>query len=225
MLFTTEGIVLHFIKYKETSIITKIYTSEFGLKSYIVNGIRTSKNNKIAFFQPLTLLNLVVYNRPSLTLNRISEVRCSEPFLDLNKDPFKIMVSFFLAEIINKTVKEEMVNEELFRFIKNTLKTLDEMKEKTSNFPVIFLIKLSSFLGFFPSSGIQLLQFCEVNNFAEIEVDLLQSIVEAEYQNEIKIDGYTRKKILTLLIKFYSMNIEGMDSINSAKVLSDVLSK
>ena len=35
MLCKTKGIVLHYIKYKETSIIAKIYTENFGLKSYV----------------------------------------------------------------------------------------------------------------------------------------------------------------------------------------------
>ena len=43
MVSKTNGIVLNYIKYKETSIISKIYTKEFGLKSYLINGVRTKK--------------------------------------------------------------------------------------------------------------------------------------------------------------------------------------
>ena len=41
MLERTKGIVLHSLKYSDTSIIVKIYTESFGLVSYLV---RSSKN-------------------------------------------------------------------------------------------------------------------------------------------------------------------------------------
>ena len=59
MLIKTRGIVLGFIKYKETSVIVSIYTEAIGLKSYIVNAVRDKKNRAI-FFQPLTILDLVL---------------------------------------------------------------------------------------------------------------------------------------------------------------------
>ena len=69
MLYKTHGIVLNYIKYKETSIIVKIYTESFGLTSYIVNGVRSKKaRHKVAFFQPLTLLDMVVYHKKNTQL-------------------------------------------------------------------------------------------------------------------------------------------------------------
>ena len=61
MIHKTRGIVFRFTRYGETSIIVTIFTEAFGLQSYIVNGVRSkSAKNKIALYQPLTLLNLVV---------------------------------------------------------------------------------------------------------------------------------------------------------------------
>ena len=46
MLATTEGIVLHTIKYGESSVIATIYTRDFGRQSYLVNAAhgKHSKN-------------------------------------------------------------------------------------------------------------------------------------------------------------------------------------
>ena len=65
MLYKTRGIALNYIRYRESSIIAKIYTEAFGIQSYIVNGVRSSKSktNRIALFQPLTLLDMVVYHK------------------------------------------------------------------------------------------------------------------------------------------------------------------
>ena len=92
MLQKTRGLVLSHIRYQETSIIVKIYTEELGLQSYIVNSVRTksSKTNKIALFQPLTLLDLVVYYNEKKSINRISEQKCNYPFSSI---PFNIVKS------------------------------------------------------------------------------------------------------------------------------------
>ena len=77
MLHKTRGIVFRFTKYGETSIIVNIFTELFGLQSYIVNGVRSaSAKNKIALYQPLTLLDLVVYHRENVNILRIKEVKC-----------------------------------------------------------------------------------------------------------------------------------------------------
>jgi DNA repair protein RecO (recombination protein O) len=76
MLQKTSGIVLGFLRYGDSSIITRVYTEEYGLQSYIVNGVRSAKaKNKISLYQPLTLLDLVVYHKENKDLKRISEVK------------------------------------------------------------------------------------------------------------------------------------------------------
>ncbi len=56
MLVKTRGIVLNFIKFRETSIIVRIYTEQLGLQSYIINSVRKkSPGSRMALFQPFTL--------------------------------------------------------------------------------------------------------------------------------------------------------------------------
>ena len=73
MITKTRGVVLNYIKYGDTSIICKIYTEQFGLQSYIINGIRNSKSKNIGLFQPLNILDLVVYYKKTSGLQRIKE--------------------------------------------------------------------------------------------------------------------------------------------------------
>jgi len=64
MLIKTRGIVLQQFKYLDSSLIVKIYTEELGLQSYMVKGSRSKKSTqKPAYFQPLSLIDLVVYHK------------------------------------------------------------------------------------------------------------------------------------------------------------------
>ena len=51
--------VLHFIKYGESSVITTIFTRDFGRQSYMVNASRNRKSkNKAGLLQPLFLVDI-----------------------------------------------------------------------------------------------------------------------------------------------------------------------
>ena len=95
-------------KYVERPLIVNIFTSLFGLQSYIVNGVRSKNSkNRIALYQPLTLLDLVVYHRENANINRIREIKCLYPYQTITTDIRKSAIAIFLNEVLNKTVKEE----------------------------------------------------------------------------------------------------------------------
>ena len=60
MLIKTRGIVLSFLKYRETSIIARIYTERRGVQSYIVNGVRKGVGNGFAALYNETVTCLAI---------------------------------------------------------------------------------------------------------------------------------------------------------------------
>ena len=182
MLYKTRGIVFRFTKYGETSISVNIFTELFGLQGYIINSVRTkSSKNKIALFQPLTLLDLVVYHRANANLNRIKEVKCIHPFQSLAIDIKKSVVSMFINEIVNKTVKDESHAKEVFEFLFRSVVLLDTMNNNIENFHLIFLIKLSRYLGF----GVHNLNEILGGRMADVQIEnLLTLLIKIEYKDE-----------------------------------------
>ena len=153
MLQKTKGIVLSHIRYRETSIIVRIYTEALGMQSYIVNGVRSSGNaraggSRMGLYQPLTLLDLVVYYQEKSNLQRVKEIRCSEPFMHLPMDFQKTGIALFLTEMLSKSLKGEESNPALFQFLHSSIRVLDTQEEGAQNFHLQFLLKLSRYLGF-----------------------------------------------------------------------------
>ena len=54
MTHKTKGIVLRTVKYGETSLVVTMFTELFGVQTYMVNNVRTSKqaSSKANHFQP-----------------------------------------------------------------------------------------------------------------------------------------------------------------------------
>jgi DNA repair protein RecO (recombination protein O) len=221
MLHKTRGIVFRFVKYGETSIIVSIFTELFGLQSYIVNGIRSkSGKNRIALYQPLTLLDLVVYHREHANINRIKEVKCLYPYQSIPINIKKSTMAMFLAEMINKAVKEESHAQELSEFLIRSLISLDQMDGKTANFHLIFLLQLSRFLGF---GAHHIHDVLGTRTTSRENEQLLLQLLSAQYFDDISMQNSQRREILDLIIKFFSDHIENLGEIKSIQVLREIL--
>jgi DNA repair protein RecO (recombination protein O) len=221
MLHKTRGVVFRFTKYGETSIIVNIFTELFGLQGYIVNGVRSkSGKNKAALFQPLTLLDLVVYHRENANLNRISEVKCLYPYRSIPLDIRKSSIAVFINEVINKSIKEESHAAELCQFIIDSFIALDNLVIGTENFHLIFLLKLSRLLGFGAHNTEEVMGVRATDLETERLLDLL---IKADYSQTVTLTNSQRRVILDLLLKFYGEHIESFGEMKSIQVLREVM--
>jgi DNA repair protein RecO (recombination protein O) len=221
MLHKTRGIVFRFTKYGETSIIATIFTELFGLQSYMVNGVRSkAAKNKIALYQPLTLLNLVAYHRENANIERIKEISCFHPYQTLNADIKKSTMAMFITELINKTVKDESHTHDMFEFLSTSLIAIDSLKTDYENSHLIFMVRLSRYLGF----GVQYANEVLGGKMTDEKTELvLKELVEADFNHAVILTNLQRKNILDLLIRFYADHIENLGELRSVQVLRDVL--
>lgn len=239
MLHKTRGIVLSTTDYGETSVIAKVYTELFGLQSYLVNSVR-KKNPKVHFnvFQPLTPVEMVVYHKERPGLQRISEIKPQPPLQSISFDIYKTSLILFLAEVVAKSIKEEESNDEIFTYIHNSIVALDESNEAPPDFHLLFLIRLTRFLGFFPLDS-----FSETNSIFDlrngnfisnipphphyVQKDLGQALAYAirnsfDLLSPLNISLETRRKLLDTIIEFYQLHIENFGAVKSRKVLEEI---
>lgn len=224
MLHKTRGIVLGHIKYGDSSIISKVYTEEFGLQTYIVNGVRSkSSKNKIALFQPLTLLDMVVYHKDNRDINRISEMKCSMVFHTIPFEQKKICMVMFLAELLNKTLKDQPANDALFELIVHTIAYLDEVEAKYENIHLQFMIQLAAFLGFSPGTVEDILEEIRLS-LTEEEKRNLSDLMTAAPDEHIRISNHSRRHLLDCLVRYYAIHVENFGTLNSIAVLQEIFS-
>lgn len=223
MLHKAKGVVLGYIKYGDTSIITKIYTDTFGLQTYIVNGVRSkSSKNKIALFQPLTLLDMVVYHKENKDINRISEVKCYSPFHSIPFNQKKISMAMFMAEVLSKTVKEQHPNQELFDLVFHSVSYLDEMEEQYENMHLLFMIQLAAYIGFSPSSAEDVVSEIRISLTKEETNCLNQFILTTNLNQTIRIDNATRRRLLDCLVRYYALHVENFGTLNTLPILQEI---
>jgi DNA repair protein RecO (recombination protein O) len=241
MLQKTSGIVLHTTKYSESSLIVKLYTREHGLQSCIINGVRSKRSkNKASLFQPLALVDAVIFINEKPGLQRISEIALQQQYVSLPFDIIKSSIALFLNEVLSRSVKEAHPDEELFDFIKNSLLILDLTIENPSNFHLGFMLQLSRYLGFAPQGefsektpvfDLQEGKFVSVlpqhpHYITSMVSRLLFALINTDYGglSTVRLDRTERKQLLNALVQYYQLHINGFGSVRSLEILEEVIS-
>lgn len=239
MLVTTEGIVLHSIKYGESSIIATIFTNDFGRQSYLINAARSKNSkNKASLLQPLFLVDLVAYQKQSHELHRVKELKSAQIYQSLSLDIVKSTISIFLAEILYKSINEQESYPEMFGFIKNSLLYFDLMETGFSNFHIWFLLRLTEYLGFLPDMNrvghqnwfdmkkgeIVAFQpshpFYANKDLTEFLADL--SVIKIHELAEYPVPRKIRDQLVTIVVDYYHLHFENLGEIKSLNVLREI---
>ena len=144
-----KGIVLNEIRFQETSKILNIYTLELGKINIMAKGAYRPKSKIIAQTQPFSYCEYEIYKGRSWYY--INEASIITSFYNIREQIERLIYGFFILELVNKSVPEEEVNENLFYLLEKTLSVLSEMKEGFLKFLIAFELKFISFLGYRPS--------------------------------------------------------------------------
>ena len=98
--------------------------------------------------QPLTIVDLVYEMKKNNTIGFIKECSINYVYKDILFNNRKLNIILILSELMRKLLKEE--NVEMFDFIAESLKWLDNNKNTFDNFINYFLIKFCNISGIAP---------------------------------------------------------------------------
>jgi len=240
MLYNTPGIVLHQVKYSESSVIAKIYTKLFGLQSYIIHGIRNKKSKiKPALLQHLTLVDMVVYHKAKSNIQNIKEIKIAYPFQSIPYNIHKSSIAVFINEILYNVIKEEEANADLFRFLFSSIQILDLKESHYATFHYLFLMQLTKHLGFYPETNFSVVncnfnleegKFTSQKGIAGIYVkppysSYISDLTTRSFDDmeSLNINSIHKNKLLEVLLNYYRMHLPVTLKIKSHLVLQTVL--
>jgi DNA repair protein RecO (recombination protein O) len=151
MLSKTSSISLHYIRYKETSVIARFFTESFGLQSYVINGVRSAKSKiSPSLLQPLSLCELVQYQDEKKDLNRLKEIRPDQILKSIPFSPGKAAIAMFVAEYLGKVLLEGQAHNSLFAMVKEWILELDQKEKQFDSMHVALVWNSLAPLGISP---------------------------------------------------------------------------
>ena len=239
MQINTKAIVLHFIKYGESQVIVDLFTEQVGRVSFICPIPKSSKGRaKRQFFQPLTILDVQFDYRQKMKLQRFKDIRIAEPFSTIPFDPYKLSISLFCAEFLYYATRDEQKNALLYDYVEKSILWLDSAVRAFSNFHLVFMLRLSRFLGFFPNLEdyhpgdlFDLRSGCFVGTVplhkdfllpADSAQILLLIRLQYETMHLLKISREDRNRCTALILQFYRLHIPDFPELKSFDILREL---
>lgn len=240
MLQTQEAIILSKKKYSDNSLIINALTPSFGVLSFIISGISSSKGkSKRLAFQPATIGEVVFNSKQKQTIQRIKEFKPTYNYAEVPFDVIKSSVAFFIAEVSFVLFKSNDSDSEMFEYIKQMLILLDQAETSVTNIPVLFLLNCTAFVGVHPKNNYaNNSQYFNLYNgefqthFTEKETMSLEASFafhqllnfNLDESLQFKLHKSIRNELLTALLNYYKIHFEHFRNLKSIDVYKTVFS-
>lgn len=234
----TSGIVLHSIKYTDSTTIITIYTRQFGRVSYFVHGVNKKKSAcPAAFIQPLSIVEIDIFYSSGKNIQRLKEIRMEHTFNGIPFDPIKNSLALFLSEVLFRTLRQFEPDESLYLFLDNSILQLDCSETNISNFHLVFLLKLTRYLGFEPNQDeLQTKVFDLMNGIflkekplhphyllQEVSADFIR-VLNADYSNmhNLSFTRSRRANLLQSIVEYYQLHLPDFHGLHSLSILQSL---
>jgi DNA repair protein RecO (recombination protein O) len=239
MLIKAKAIVLHCLSYNDTTNIVHLYTDEFGRVSYLRAKPGSRKSSlKNAFFQPLSLVEIEADHHGNRSMQRMKEIRCLYAFTGIPFDPAKNAIALFLSEVLYRSIRESEKNPSLFDYLYRSIQWLDLCEKGLGNFHLVFLIKLTRYLGFYPNVENQQSHWyfdlqggcfspvCPPHNawLTPAQANDFAKLMRMNFDNmaAFHFDRRERVEILRQMLNYYRMHLTEFPTIKSLSVLQEI---
>ncbi len=234
-------IALRTIKYSDRQSIVSAWSAELGRVGLLVPaGAGREARRLRALTMPLAAFEGVVDVRPGRDLYNIKDVRPIGAAMDLGADPAKAVVAMFLAEVLERVLRESPPDNLLSQFLFESVAALDaEIRPVgVANFPVYFLFKLGHFLGISPDES----EWAEGRYFDMMDGRFRSSLpshgrallpgdaryvallgrLTKETMSHIPVPRDVRRRILSLIIDYYTIHYTSLADLRSLAVVSEI---
>ena len=242
MTHSARLIVLHTLKYTDSSLLVYAYTDLFGRQTYLLRGIRTvKKHGAAAHFFPLHILEAEVYHKQGASIHHIKEFHTTNALQGIRTHLHKSAIALFLGEALYKIVREEESNPSLFQFLSQSILELDAYADGVANFHLHFLTRLCAHLGYAPHLNYhpQNAPFFDIAQGFFVPSDALlgpafsgeesalfyQFLIapDASTAGKIALNGTQRDLFVKDIVRYLSYHLNAPLVLNAPEVLRQVL--
>jgi DNA repair protein RecO (recombination protein O) len=226
-MISTPGIVLHTTPYGDSSVIVKVFTRTLGVRSYIIKGVR-GRHAKVKqnLLQPLSCLDMVVYDNPKTELNYVKELSPRDAGYEAT--PVESALRFFMTEVLYKSLQEAEPMPALYDYVESVQPCHD------AALPIVFLLTVSRHLGIEPLDNycprealFDLQEGRYVSSATETTLSPKQSEMLHEYlASQESCHGaplQSRRALIDSLLAYYQLHLSGFHNFTSHEILHTIL--
>ncbi|MDD4910066.1 MAG: DNA repair protein RecO [Candidatus Omnitrophica bacterium] len=145
----TDAVILSRVPVRETSLITTLFTRDFGKIKGQLKGMHAEHGKFASTLQSFSLNQIVFYKSRHSEFNLISQCDLSDNFNNIRMGLEATYAAYFLIELTNTLMQNEDAHPDIFDFLVECLRVMDNGSQP-QKISVIFQIKMLNICGFKP---------------------------------------------------------------------------
>lgn len=220
----TEAIVIYSFPFKDKKFMLEVFTREHGRMAFVTNKR----------LQPLSIMDLVFDEKRS----KLQSADFALAYKTLQYDPFKLSISFFVAEFLRYSTRNEPKNQSLYDYVRQSLEWLDLVDGDFANYHLVLMMRIAQFLGFAPDlEGYRDGMLFDLRDGQFVSVhpmhkDVLGGVESAQFFNLMrmsianmhlfKLNKDQRNAILDRIIQYYRLHVPSFPEMKSVDVLREL---
>ncbi len=238
-MFNVTAIVLRAFMFSDTKMMVDVLSREEGrLSCVLCVGKSPSARGRRQLFQPLSILELALKRKSSGQLAVVRDAHIAVAFSGIPFHPYKLSISMFLAEFLCNATRAEQDSPLLFDYVRDSLLWLDGVDGGFSNFHLVFMMRFTRFVGFYPnlddySPGccFDLMEGCFIAPQAARRGILgagdtrkLQLLMRMGYETMhlFAMSRDERNRCLDVILEYYSLHVPDFREMKSLAVLREM---
>lgn len=147
----THGIVIHSMRYRETSKILTIFSRDYGILKLIAKGARTAKSRFAGALEPMNVIELVYYQKENRDLQLLSQASILYAPKSILLDEHKTLLAMACCEMVSRLEAAGGRSNKVFGLLRGIIQALDESKANDDRLLLFaFQLRLLKVLGYAP---------------------------------------------------------------------------
>ncbi len=219
MFISTDAIVLKNTPYKESSIISRLFTRESGKISTIFKGAKKNKNNIAGIIEPGNIINITFYNKSNLKIAK--ETKLMQTHYSSRKILTHYYYTMAIISLIDKLCMDHERYTALYDLSVDILEKMDEQKIDIEILFIYFLLHLNKQIGY----ELNIINSKESDN-ADITIffNQLNNPIDILYDVDMdmirKIDLINKLKVI--IYRHMKHHVIDLNDVHAINMLKDI---
>jgi len=236
----TKGVVLSTVPYNDRTQFVHIYTEQLGKVTCKITLSRLRRSGgQRTLYAPLSLLDMVLEGKPGQELRQIQEATLLlSPYMLSMSDPGKTAQCLYMAELLDRTIKQIEPDAKLWQFVSHSVELLQLTTEGSANFHLVFTTRLCFHLGFRVdnsqwqpgmqfdiSEGIYtLLPIYHPYYLTAESASWLHALLDTGFSNlhELHLNRDQRNTLLDMMLTFIRIHMPEIGNLRSVEILKEL---
>lgn len=239
MLETLQGIVLETRRHTDRHNVVTLYTRSRGRVAFL-SPAGTSKTARLrqARLQPLAVIETCVNFKENKDLQLLGDFHTVSVGDSLRFHPVKGAVVQFIAEFLLHLLRTSPPDPTLWDYLVGSFTLYNNSEKGVGNFHLALLVSLLPFMGIQPDLTIPSTTAwfdMQGGTFSPVpplhnhyllpdEARLVPLFSRMNFANytRFRLNGSQRRRLLALLLEYYSLHLPGMGGLKSPEILAEV---